>query len=97
MQFVITAYDGPGMLEKRMEVRERHLENMKKLKGKVVCAGGLLDEEGRMKGSVLVLDFPGREQLDEYLNTEPYYVEKVWTDVKVEVMNVVILNHERVR
>ena len=25
MQFVITAYDGPDMLEKRMEVRERHL------------------------------------------------------------------------
>ena len=71
MQFLITAYDGPGMLEKRMEVRERHLENMKKLKGKVVCAGGLLDEEGKMKGSVLVLDFPGREQLDEYLSTEP--------------------------
>ena len=36
-------------------------------------------------------------QLDEYLNTEPYCVEKVWTDVKVETMNVVILNHERVR
>ena len=97
MQFVITAYDGPGMLEKRMEVRERHLENMKKLKGSVLCAGGLLDEEGKMKGSLLVMDFPGREQLDEYLNTEPYNVEKVWTDVKVEIMNVVILNNERVR
>ena len=63
----------------------------------MLCAGGLLDEEGKMKGSVLVMDFPGREQLDEYLNTEPYCVEKVWTDVKVETMNVVILNHERVR
>ena len=27
---------------------ERHLENMKKLKGKVVCAGGLLDKEGKI-------------------------------------------------
>ena len=27
MQFVITAYDGPNMLEKRMEVRPRHLQN----------------------------------------------------------------------
>ena len=97
MQFLITAYDGSGMLEKRIEVRERHLENMKKLKGCVLCAGGLLDEEGKMKGSVLVMEFPGREQLDEYLSSEPYYVEKVWTDVKVETMNVVILNHERVR
>ena len=28
MQFVITAYDGENMLEKRMSVRPRHLENM---------------------------------------------------------------------
>lgn len=34
MQFVITAYDGPNMLEKRMEVRPRHLQNLSRLKGK---------------------------------------------------------------
>ena len=39
MQFVITAYDGEGMLEKRMEVRPDHLANMSKIKGKVLCAG----------------------------------------------------------
>lgn len=26
MQFLVKAYDGEGMLEKRMEVRPRHLE-----------------------------------------------------------------------
>lgn len=31
MHFLIKAYDGEGMLEKRMEVRPRHLEGMKKL------------------------------------------------------------------
>lgn len=30
MQFIVKAYDGPDMLEKRMEVRPRHLEGMKK-------------------------------------------------------------------
>ena len=49
MQYMIRAYDGEGMLQKRMEVRPRHLENMAQVKGKVICAGGLLDEEGRMK------------------------------------------------
>lgn len=32
MQFVITAYDGEGKLEKRMEVRPLHLEGMERLK-----------------------------------------------------------------
>ena len=39
MQVMIKAYDGAGMLEKRMAVRPRHLENIAKVKGKVLCAG----------------------------------------------------------
>lgn len=97
MQYMIKAYDGENMLDRRMEVRPRHLENMAKVKGKVICAGGLLDEEGRMKGSVLIMEFETKDLLDEYLNTEPYIVEKVWEKVEVERMNVVIVNGERVR
>lgn len=96
MQFVVKAYDGKGMLEKRMEVRPRHLEGMNKLGKHVICAGGLLDDEGKMKGSVLILDFPDRSALDEYLRKEPYVLEKVWEKVEVEVMNVVLVNGERV-
>lgn len=96
MQFIITAYDGEGMLEKRMQVRPRHLENMAKVRGRVLCAGGLLDEGGRMKGSVLIMDFDDKSLLDEYLRAEPYIAEGVWEKVEVQPMNVVILNGEKV-
>ena len=96
MQFVITAYDGPNMLEKRMEVRPRHMQNLSRLKGKILCAGGILDEAGKMKGSVMVIDFATRELLEEYLKSEPYIQANVWADVKAEPMNVVILNGEKV-
>ena len=92
MQFVIRAYDGANMLEKRMAVRERHLENMSKVDGKVICAGGLLDREGNMKGSLLVMEFESRERLDAYLRSEPYILEGVWQKIDVDPMNVVILN-----
>ena len=45
MQFLITAYDGKNKLNKRMEVRPRHIENMARINGEVICAGGLLDEK----------------------------------------------------
>ena len=96
MQYIITAYDGENMLEKRLEVRPRHLENMSKVKGKVLCAGGILNDEGTMKGSMLVIDFAEKADLDEYLQNEPYIKEKVWEKVHVENMNVVILNGEKV-
>ena len=96
MQFVIRAYDGANMLEKRMAVRERHLENMAKVDGKGICAGGLLDREGKMKGSLLVMEFESRERLDAYLKSEPYILEGVWQKIDVDPMHVVILNGEKI-
>ena len=96
MQFIITAHDGANMLEKRMAVRPRHLENLSHINGKVICAGGLLDEAGKMKGSVMVMDFDSRDELDRYLKSEPYIVEQVWEKVDVNPINVVILNGEKV-
>ena len=90
MQFMIKALDGEGKLAKRMEVRPRHLEGMEKLRSNIICAGGLLDDEGIMKGSVLILDFLSRAELDAYLAAEPYVVEHVWEKIEVETMNVVI-------
>ena len=90
MQFMIKALDGKDKLAKRMEVRPRHLEGMKKLGSHIICAGGLLDDEGKMKGSVLILDFPSRTELDAYLAAEPYVVEQVWEKIEVETLNVVI-------
>lgn len=90
MQFIVKAYDGEGMLGKRMEVRPRHLEGIERIKEHVICAGGLLDDEGKMKGSVLIMEYESREQLDEYLANEPYVQENVWQKIEVERMNVVI-------
>ena len=90
MQFMIKALDGENKLARRMEVRPRHLEGMEKLRSHIICAGGLLDNEGKMKGSVLILDFPSRDDLDSYLASEPYIVEQVWEKIEIETMNVVI-------
>ena len=97
MQFVIRAYDGEGMLDKRMEVRPRHFEGMERMKEHTLCAGGMLDEDGKMIGSLLVMEFQTREELNEYLANEPYVVENVWERIEVERMNVVIFDREIIR
>jgi uncharacterized protein YciI len=96
MQFVITAYDGAGMLDKRMEVRPLHLEGMERLKSRLIAAGGLLDDEGKLKGSVLIMEFQSREEVDEYLANEVYVREHVWEKITVERMNVVYAHGERI-
>ncbi|MCR4603755.1 MAG: YciI family protein [Prevotella sp.] len=96
MQFVITAYDGEGKLDKRMEVRHLHLEGMERLRKHLIAAGGILDDEERLKGSILIMEFKNREELDQYLENEVYMKEHVWEKITVEHMNVVYAQGERV-
>lgn len=96
MQFVIKAYDGENTLEKRKAVRPEHLENLSNFQGKNLCSGALLDEDGNMKGSMLILEVESRAQIDAYLDAEPYIREQIWEKVEVERMNVVFLNGEKV-
>ena len=80
-----------------MAVRPRHLEGMKALGRQIIAAGGLLDEDGKMKGSALVMEFPDRDALDKYLENEPYVIEGVWQKIDIEIMNVVLVNGEKIQ
>lgn len=99
MQFVIHAYDGTDDQApvRRQNSRPAHLENIKKVKetGSVLCAGGII-EDGRAIGSFLIMEFATQVLFDDYLANEPYVINKVWQDIKVETVNVVIMNDEKV-
>ena len=84
------------MLAKRMELRPLHLEGMERLKKHLIAAGGMLDDEGKLKGSVLIMEFQSREEVDDYLANEIYVKEQVWEKITVERMNVVYAHGERV-
>lgn len=96
MQFVRTAYDGEGMTEKRLEVRPLHLVGVERLKEHHVAAGGQLDGEGRLKGSVLIVESNKREDVGDYLANEFYVKKHVWEKITVEWMNVVQTHGEKV-
>ena len=75
---MIKAYDGEGKLDKRMEVRPRHFEGMEKMKEHILCAGGMLDDDGKMIGSLLVMEFENREQL----GLPPIPMPKCWNRLR---------------
>lgn len=87
MQFVLMGYDGTdeGALDRRMKVREDHLAKVKVLKGKglILFGGAILDDNGKMIGSVMVYDTADRQALDELLKDEPYINGDVWRKVDI--------------
>lgn len=87
MQYLILAYDGtdPGALNRRLAVRPRHLEVARAMAdaGTLREGGALLDEEGRMVGSMAIVEFADRADLDRWLETDPYVTGGVWQDIQV--------------
>jgi uncharacterized protein YciI len=91
-QYVIIAHDGRDeeAPQRRMDTRPRHLEGARKLKseGRYVTGGAILDDEGRMKGSVMILQFETEEAFREWYANEPYITEGVWKSIEVKPFRV---------
>lgn len=87
MQFLLVAYDGEdaGSLERRMSVREDHFQKIDNLKksGEFLFGGAILDDNGKMIGSMIIYEFPDRESLDLKLKDEPYITGNVWKKIDI--------------
>ena len=88
MQFLVIAYDGidDEAIERRMAVREKHLINAKEMfdSGKWLYAAAILDDAGKMIGSMVMCDFSSREELEkQWLDREPYVLGKVWETIEI--------------
>ncbi|MBE9604566.1 YciI family protein [Acetobacteraceae bacterium H6797] len=87
--FFIMAYDDPAKPGARMEVRPRHLPLLKAAceSGLIRFAGPILEEGGTgMLGSLIVIDLKTREEVQRWLETEPFYTEGVWAKDRITIL-----------
>jgi uncharacterized protein YciI len=86
-QYLVTAHDytTDNALQHRMAVRPFHLEGAAALKasGNFIIGGAMLNDEGRMTGSTMILQFETEAELENWKATEPYITQKVWEKVEV--------------
>ncbi len=87
MQFLLIAYDATDSeaYERRLRARPEHLEKVALLKtsGEFLLGGAILDENGKMTGSMIVYEFPDRSALEERLKDEPYVTQNVWEKIEI--------------
>ncbi len=87
MQFIVIGHDGTddGALERRMATRDAHLKTCAEsvANGNQLIGAAMMDENGKMNGSCMIMDFDTRQDLDAWLAREPYVMGKVWAKVEV--------------
>ena len=86
MQFIVIAHDAKDedALVRRLSVREKHLEFASKMfeSGKWLFASALLDDKGKMNGSVIACEFESEDKLrKEWLDKEVYVIGNVWDEI----------------
>lgn len=91
-QYVIYAYDGTDeqALERRMAARPHHLVVAKQLKanGNFIIGGAILNEDGKMIGSTMLVQFESEKALYDWYNNDPYITMKVWEKVEIKPFKV---------
>ena len=91
-QYILTAMDGTdaGALDRRMTARPLHFVRARELKasGNFITGGAILNEQGQMIGSMMIIQFETEDQLKEWMDTEPYITGKVWQNIEVKPFRV---------
>ena len=61
--------------------KESHINYLTKFKSNLVTAGPLIGEDGKPYGSLLILDFKERSELQDFLKNDPYRLEGLFKEV----------------
>jgi len=92
MQFLVIGMDGTDSeaLNRRLAARPAHLALGDELvaSGNMWYGAALWDDDGKMKGSMLLMDFSSEQELQGWLAKEPYMTGDVWKSVEIHKCNV---------
>lgn len=88
MTYIIMAYDAEDdeVLERRMAARKEHFEYMDEniANGTMIYGAALLDDQddNRMIGSMIVVNFDSMDAVEAWLEKEPYVINNVWAEAE---------------
>jgi uncharacterized protein len=87
MLYIVIAKDGtdPEAPQRRLAVREKHLQEVQPAvaAGIVQVGGALLNQEGIMIGSMMILEAESEEAAREFLSKDIYSKTKVWQSFEI--------------
>ena len=86
-QYIVIAHDftDANALERRMAARPLHFDKARELKAQnsFIKGGAILNVEGKMIGSVMLMQFENEEALENWKQNEPYIIQRVWEKIDI--------------
>lgn len=107
-EYLVIVQDKPNSFDKRMEVRDQHLGNIKSVvkaqgpgNGPMTSGGGIAhDKDQNLCGSMLTIEAESKEKVIEMLKEDVYYTSGVWDvdnaqifAVSIPIVRYILLNY----
>jgi uncharacterized protein len=91
-QYLVIAHDGTDAEapERRLNARPDHFVTARELKANnnFIIGGAILDDKGKMTGSMMVVQFETEDDLALWMQREPYINGDVWRSIEVKPFKV---------
>ncbi len=94
-QYLILAEDfkDAEALDRRMSIREKHLERARaeQAKGVLKVGGAKFSETGTMFGSMLVVELENEDAVKQWIAEDPYVTGRVWEETQIIPFRIAII------
>ena len=96
MLFALICIDKPASLDLRLATRPQHLAYLETYQDRIVQAGGLLDDEQRACGSLLIIDVADHAAAAGFAEADPYTRAGLFETVMIRPYRQVFAAGERI-
>ena len=90
MDFILICKDKANSAALRQKLRGPHLEFISDKQHLFKFGGPMLDDQGRMQGSLIIISFPDRAALDDYLAKDPYFTGGLFESVTIHASRQIV-------
>ena len=88
--FVLNCHDKPNSLDLRVATREAHLAYVRPQAEILRLGGPLLDENGDMAGSLMIVEVADRAAAEAFSADDPYTKAGLWQRVEITAFRVTL-------
>ncbi|MDC3090893.1 YciI family protein [Rickettsiales bacterium] len=83
MYYSIICYDIPNSSKKRNNLRQSHIKYLNNFKNLILFAGPIMNEKEDVLGSLIVVKFSNRKDVDDFSKNDPYFLGGLFEKVLI--------------
>ncbi|KQS59491.1 hypothetical protein ASG39_19165 [Rhizobium sp. Leaf371] len=97
MAYAITFTDDMGVLERKKEIRQTHIDYVMQNAHRIIASGGFFpDEDDFPNGGLILLDTDVRQEAIDYIENDPFFREAIFTKYTIRRWKKFVFDHKHV-